>query len=858
MRRTPAHAVDRPGLRALLDGGLSAPLSCIVAPAGSGKTVLLSQWVQSHPEMVTAWPDAEPTDADALVWLRRLTDAVAAVAPRFRAPAAPVVTADGHFADGYLAALARAFADAGPLTVVFDDLDRLNGTPVLTELWDLVDLLPPGMHFVFASRTDLHLRWSRRRLQYSLVEIRQDALAFDVDTTARVLERLTGRPVAADTAAEVTARTEGWPVGVQLTALSMRAAPDPERVVETMSGTDRLVMDYLSEEVLDGLDPSRRTALLRLAVLDEACPALAEAVTGENGEQLLVDLERDSMFIVPVAGRPGWYRLHRLFRDLLLLRLRAHDREEEAELLAKAARWYHRDGDAAAAIEYSIRARRWDDVIAGVLGLGRACYDDRRMATVARWLGEIPAHVRVTNLDAEILLGIAEEMSGQAANAVDRLRTLLETDRLSVGQRQIALAYLSACVQFDAYPEFFLKTARRALTELAHHPRAVPPSLVGLTSRPLLIVLSRVSLGRAQLFLGDIPDAHRSLTSALSASGTGYRPFRVHTLGSLAMADALAGRLVEAAEHADEALDLAREAGLLSHPAPADAHLARAVIAVQRGEPAAAAPALNDGAVLAAANRRTQLLWLCWLISTAIEDDDRHPGFDEPSGPRPQFVRETLSALTMRRARLRGAPIAPASPAHAWSFTAFEEIAGMLTTGNVAQARARLAQLHPGPADDGAPARRTEYELLQAWLCMAEGRHGAIRDHLVTALRVAEPEWLVHPFVRVGPEVAELVDALPGVGNAFRRLVVARARASAASAERPAEGLTPRERELLAYLPTRLTIADIGARCFVSTNTVKTHLSHIYRKLDVQGRDAAVDRANELGLIDSYEAVSVS
>jgi LuxR family maltose regulon positive regulatory protein len=108
--------------------------------------------------------------------------------------------------------------------------------------------------------------------------------------------------------------------------------------------------------------------------------------------------------------------------------------------------------------------------------------------------------------------------------------------------------------------------------------------------------------------------------------------------------------------------------------------------------------------------------------------------------------------------------------------------------------------------------------------------------------------------MRAGALVADLIDQLPGAGNGFRRLVVARGRAASPPREGPTDGLTPRELELIAYLPTRLTIADIAERCFVSTNTIKTHLGHIYRKLEVQGRDAAVDRANELGLIDIVEA----
>lgn len=848
MGRTPAHAVDRPSLRTQLDAGLASPLSLIVAPAGAGKTVLLSQWAQRSADVPVAWLDVSPEDANALVFAHELTGALRSVSQEFQPPSVPVAAAEGRLGEQYLEELAESLVRVGPIALVFDDLDRMSGSGVLTDLWRLVDLLPSSAHFVFASRTDLQLGWSRQRLHYGLVEIRQRELAFDTATTAQVLERIAGHPVSEQTAVAVTTRTEGWAVGVQLTALTMRVAADPDLVVETMSGTDRLVTDYLSEEVLDALDPERRTAIIRLAVVDEVCAGLAQALTGVDGATLLAELERSSMFVVPIVGRPGWFRFHRLFRDLLLLRLRAHDRRGEAELLETAAEWHLAECDPDTAIEYLLRARSWDRALRLILASGREFYDDERMATVARWLSAIPEDVRAAHVDADILLAIAQGMSGHATTSIDAFRLLLAGDRLSAGQRQITLAYLAACVQFHPQPELFLATARHALAALARDPDAEPPDLLGLTSRPLLMAVSRVSLGRSLLFLGEVSEARRVLRSALDAVGMAYRPFRVHALGSLALADALLGRLVEATDHADEALALAGEFGLLRHPSPADAYLARAAVAVQRGDAESAIAAVNEGALRAASNRRTQLMWVAWLISSVIEPERQHCASDAPDGPRPAFVRDLTAASAMRAARLRGVPLPPPAHATTWSYVGFEEIAGLLTLGHAAPARARLAHLQR-EIDETAVQQRVECEILLGWLCALEGRQGPARNHLRVALRLAEPEWLVRPFVRAGPRVAELIDDLSGATDPFRRLVVRRARAAAARPEHPIEGLTPREFELLAYLPTRLTIADIAGRCFVSTNTVKTHLGHIYRKLGVQSRDEAVDRAAALGLM---------
>lgn len=387
----PPHAVDRPELRAQLDAGLAAPLALVVAPAGAGKSVLLAQWAQALRDRAVVQLDITAADGEAAVLARRLVDSVTAVAGGFHAPAAPVETVGNRLGEPFLEDFATGLADAGPLVVIFDDLDWLSGTEVLADLWRLVDLLPPSAHFVFASRMDLQLGWSRHRLQHNLVEIRQRELAFDSATTARVIGAITGHAVDEETADAVTTRTEGWAVGVQLTALSLRFTAEPERIVATLAQEDRLIIDYLSEEVLDALGPDRRQALMKIAAVDEFCAPLIDAVLGgEGGAETIAQLEHESMFVLPVPERSGWYRFHRLFRDILLLRLHAHDPRAEVEALKAAASWSEAEGLTEDAIGYRLRARDWDVAIDAVLQLGRSLYDDTRMSAVAGWLAQVP------------------------------------------------------------------------------------------------------------------------------------------------------------------------------------------------------------------------------------------------------------------------------------------------------------------------------------------------------------------------------------------------------------------------------------------------------------------------------------
>ncbi len=858
-RRTPAHSVDRPALRARLDAGVPSPLSLVVAPAGAGKTVLLSQWAHARPDLAIAWLDITTADVDADVLRQRFVDAITAIAPGFHAPIAPTAASEGRLGEPLLEDLAAGLEDAGQVVVIFDDLDRLGDAPLLTDLWRLVDLLPPTTHFVFSARRDLRLGWSRHRLEHSLVEIRQRDLAFDDPTTARVIEAITGRPVSVDTAAAVTEHTEGWAVGVQLAALSLRFTADPGRIIDTLADTDRLVVDYLSEEVLDAQSADRRTGLFRIAVLDEFCAPLVDAILGAGGAELIADLELDSMFVVPVPGKPGWYRFHQLFRHLLLLQLRAHDAPAETHVLTTAAAWAQAEGSQPEAIEYYLRARAWEPAIDCILAVDRVDGESRQTASIAAWLSRVPADVLAQRTEAELLLTIAQGLSGQGTIAIDSLRTMLAERPLTTGERQVALTYLSACVYLAPHPELFVDAARRALDLLGRQPEAPLPNLLGLTTRAALLLVARVSLGRALLLLGDLAGSRRALRDALHGDGIAYGPYRVQAMGSLALTEALSGRLVVAAELADDALRVAEELGMLEHTAPADAYLARAIAAIRRGEPDHGSFALAEGTSRAASNDRSQLLWLAHLTAMIIDSPDSVNGPPEPSGPAPPFVRQVAAALSLRQARLRGTPVLPQTPAAHWSMMAFEEVAALLSLGQPAQARARLAELDMTKRTL-APMPTIERDLLLGWACAIEGRGAQSRTHLQSALTLAAPERLVYPFLEAGPDVAHLIAELPGPMDGFRQLVVSRGRARGVSRRRQplVDDLTARELELLAYLPSRLTCAEIAARSFVSINTIKTHLGHIYRKLGVTSRDAAIERAADLGLLDSSEVAPVA
>lgn len=857
-RIVPPHAVDRPELLARLDVGMNAPLTLVVAPAGSGKTVLLTQWAATLTEARVAWLDVSAPDSDAVHFARRLLAELSSLDPVLAELGAPLGTAGGGLGEGLLEALTAALGEVpGRIVVIFDDLHRVSNSEVVTDLWRMVDLLPANTHFVFSSRVDLKLGWSRHRLQHGLVELRQAQLAFDPESAGRVLERILHRPVDPATAATIVERTEGWAAGIQLTGLSLRFRSGADDLGDALAESDRLAIDYLSEEVLDAQTPERRSALLRLSALEEITPGLVEDVAGvDDGATFLRELEDDSMFVVEVAGKPERYRFHHLFRDLLRYRLRASDARAEARLLTAAAKWHAAQGDAATAIECLLGAKRWNRALDLILSRGRDVYERGETATVARWLGLVPSEVRAGRVEAELLYGILEGMSGRAARAEEILRGVLSDPALAHGPQLVARAYLSACVQFRPHPEIYLEEGIGMLQLAEAAGGASIPDLIHMTDLSMLSAIAMASIGRAHFYLGDVGESVKWLERTLESAGGSYGPFRVHVLGSLAVADAWQGRLVRAAEMADEALELARELQLLNHPAPADAHLARALVAIQRGEPEAGAFALHEGHLRASSNGRVQLQWIAHAASRLIDPDGTDPAAAPPVGsPSPPIVRSALRAIARQRMRQTGGSAAVGTETE-WSALLFEDVAGLLASHDANGARARLqtAAITESPG----PAEVVERDILLSWLGDLEGRHADSRRLLTAALDAAEEEGLVHPFLSAGLHIEGLLRALPGQPGGFRRVVLDHfTPAVRTDARQLIEPLTARELELLAYLPSRLTNSELAARCFVSVNTVKTHMAHIYRKLDASGRDAAIARARELGLLESADIARV-
>ncbi|MFG2294425.1 LuxR C-terminal-related transcriptional regulator [Streptomyces sp. NPDC048603] len=844
-----------PGLvrrRRLLDRltrGTRGPLTVITGGAGTGKTALVASWVRSGgPAGPVVWLTLDEDDAPGAFWayvlegLRRqglLTDDAVGT------PACP---------DGVDRALLVRLAAAlerltRPLVLVLDDLDKLPGRDVYAGLRFVAEHAGPALRLVLVGREDPPLPLHRHRTEGSIHEIRERDLAFTRREAASLL-RGTGPAPDQEVVELLHARTEGWAAGLRLCALAMAGAEDPAAFARSFTATEQAVAAYLLTEVLAAQPVPSRRLLLRTGILPRVHPDLAAFLTGQaDAERILRGLARAHAFVEPVNGT-RWYRFHPLFSEVLRAHLRSEQPELEPLMHRRAARWFADRGRTAEAVDQAAAGGDWR--YASTLAVRHLM-----VGPLLAGPGAVPS--------AETFSHMPDDTPGTAAALVAAACRLAREDtagcraRLARAERRMirdaprtgpAELLTAALLRLLCAPDHLAaeEAAHRVAGLMAHvppeervrHPEIEPLRLYGLAGA----LLRAGHLRRARAVLEETVRAGADDTTAL---------LRHRSLGRLALAEAVQGDLTDATEHATASLEVADRHGILPEHRSAAAALALASVAVDRGEPHAAAVQL-DRAELLPDSSSDPVLRAERAVLRAEADlalGHRQDALTALGEPAPAGAPGPAARLAVTRA---AAALAHGDPDTA--VAALERVTDGPPSCAVALARAHLAAGRPGlalplirDAEDAAETTtpdRVRLALLRSHHALLAGDEGTARDRLVEALDTARPERLVRPFTEAGPWVRHLAGGLDGRREACNWL-------DAAPPDRagPAvvEALSPREREVLAKVARMMSTEEIAAELQLSVNTVKTHLRGIYRKLCVSRRRDAVERARELHIL---------
>ncbi|MDF2977467.1 MAG: malT [Actinomycetospora sp.] len=352
--------VVRTRLRAGLHRDDGTRLTVVVAPAGWGKTTLLSQWAHDAAETRgVVWVSLDEADDDPIRFWTYVLTALHRAAPELADGALGALSTPGlDPVDLALPLLLNALVELDRRYVlVLDDYHVLSDPRVHEGVEFLLAYLPPTLHLVLAGRSDPPLPLARLRARRELTEIRAADLGFRPDEAAALLCAVGDAAFDAEAVTALCARTEGWAAGLQLAALTVRGAADPATAATTIRGDDRHVLDYLSTEVLDRLETDHRDLLVRTSVLERLTGPLCDHVLGRDGSaEVLRALERADLFVVPLDARGDWYRCHGLFRDVLRRELTRMDPAEPARVLARAADWFLAREHLVDAVDHRLRA----------------------------------------------------------------------------------------------------------------------------------------------------------------------------------------------------------------------------------------------------------------------------------------------------------------------------------------------------------------------------------------------------------------------------------------------------------------------------------------------------------------------
>ena len=425
--------VLRPRLIERLNEGLHRKLTLISAPAGFGKTTLVSEWVAGC-ERPVAWLSLDEGDNDPTRFLTYLVAALQTIAANIGAGVLGVLQSpQPPPTESILTALLNEITTIPDnFVLVLDDYHVIDAKPVDHALTFLLEHLPPQMHLVIATREDPHLPLARLRARGQLTELRAADLRFTPAEAAEFLNQVMGLNLSAEDIAALETRTEGWIAGLQLAALSMQGHQDATSFIKSFTGSHHFVLDYLVEEVLQQQPESVQTFLLRTSILDRLCGPLCDAVLldpSASGQETLEYLEHANLFIVPLDNERRWYRYHHLFADLLRQRLHqstASSTGDEgsgvAELHIRASQWYEDNGLELEAFHHAAAANDVERAERLIEGKGMPLHFRGAVTPVLDWLESLPTTV----LDARPSLWVTYAslllITGQTTGVEEKLQ----------------------------------------------------------------------------------------------------------------------------------------------------------------------------------------------------------------------------------------------------------------------------------------------------------------------------------------------------------------------------------------------------------------------------------------------------
>jgi len=882
------NIVHRPGLFEKLNHGLCRKLILISAPAGFGKSTLLSDWIIQK-EIPTAWFSLDNGDNDPVGFLSYIISGIQSIHSAFGQNAIKLLNSPNKPSNiSIVSLLINEILNIGKdFLLVLDDFHLVTNADILELVTYLLEHIPDNIHIVILTRSDPALSVSRLRSQNQLVELRSSDLSFSANDISILFNKKLKLGLSLDDVYSLETKTEGWIAGLQLTALSMQGRDDISKFIKDLKGDNRYIMDYLMEEVLKLQTDDNKEFLLQTSILEQMSAPLCNAVLQRNDSQLILEaLEKNNMFVIPLDEERNWYRYHHLFADLLKQRFKQKDKATIIELHNKASEWYNHNSMPLFAIEHAIKTENFEKSIQILGEIVETMWKNGQHAAIIKYGDLLPDEIIKKNAEfclyyawiliitgqiqkADPFLASAEKITMQIINDNNSLESDVQYNKKLLGKISVAFAYMNSLL---AHSEKILDYSKTAMENLSE-------------DDPLWYSWGQYSIGIAEMFRENLKECNKAFESALVYAKKSGNINLISTIGCrLSAQEARLGLYTYSYQRCSDLINFMKESGysqiiksestftgLYAYMAGVEAMRTDFDDALEsiktayslcknesdntfkvnmlviysltlygRGDVEGAKKMLNEA---------DDILKLNIIFPTSMAMYIAMKGF--------MLIEQNELEKANQFFKANGLELdKKISYSYEFGYSPYALL--LIIERKFGEAEILLSKLLKMAQDANRIERIIEFKIIYSILNKATGNKETAIKNLIEALEDASGENILMSFVLYHAGISDLLKEVYKIQATTKtnipKKLIDKLNLTLEKREKFIRNnsdsvLSVRELETLKLIAEDLTNQEIADKLFISLNTVKTHLKNVFIKLDVDSRAKVVAKAKVLGLI---------